>query len=364
MWWCKMKKIMNNIKGIYHQVTGKMYDFYVVKIYPVSKKIKDKLTHNFVICFTSTHLVLFKILRVKITTRRREAVIGYLFILLWLIGYLIFTFYPIFYSLYLSFQTAYFNIGTGFSISVAGLKNYLSVLSDARLLPLFVTYLGKIMLSVPLIIIFAIIIAILINQPIKGKGLFRSIFFLPVIIATGPVIGELVAQSATSLPSLSRSSVASSILSNLPAFVANPIVTLFNSMLLVLWYAGIPILVFLAGLQKIDKSIYEAAEVDGASPWDTFWKITLPSIYPLINVNIIYVVVSMSLYVESGGILDLARIHMIQGSSTSTLWLGYGYASAIAWVYFFLMVLVILIFIGLFGIVFLVQLRTRRGKRL
>ncbi|HEY8395777.1 MAG TPA: ABC transporter permease subunit, partial [Bacilli bacterium] len=120
--------------------------------------------------------------------------------------------------------------------------------------------------------------------------------------------------------------------------------------LMTLWYAGIPILIFLAGLQKINKEIYEAASVDGASPWDTFWKITLPSIKPLISVNVIYVVVSMSLYVEAGGILDLARGHMISGTPDNLFWKGYGYAATIAWIYFLMMVLIMLIFIGLLSI--------------
>ena len=121
-------------------------------------------------------------------------------------------------------------------------------------------------------------------------------------------------------------------------------------MLLILWYAGIPILIFLAGLQKIDISIYEAAAIDGASPWDRFWKITLPSIQPLISVAIIYIVVSMSLFVEAGGILDMARTHMLVGAPDSAMWHGYGFASAIAWIYFFLMVVIMSIFVGIISI--------------
>ena len=130
---------------------------------------------------------------------------------------------------------------------------------------------------------------------------------------------------------------------------------LLNSLLLVLWYAGIPILIFLAGLQKIDRSIYEAASIDGASPWDRFWKITLPGISSLIGVSIIYVVVTMSLFVESGGILELTRYHMLVGAPDNQFWFGYGYAAAIAWTYFIFMVLIMLIFITIS--------RGRRGSR-
>ena len=93
-------------------------------------------------------------------------------------------------------------------------------------------------------------IAMLINQPVKGKGIWRTIFFLPVIISSGPVITELTRQDATSLPSIEESNAIGFIFQNLGSWIANPLEALFSSLLLVLWYAGVPILIFLAGLQK------------------------------------------------------------------------------------------------------------------
>jgi ABC-type sugar transport system permease subunit len=116
-----------------------------------------------------------------------------------------------------------------------------------------------------------------------------------------------------------------------------------------LWYAGIPILIFLAGLQKVDPALYEAASIDGASPWQKFWKITLPSIMPLTSVSVIYIIVSMSLFVEPGGLLENIRTHLLYGAPDSAFWFGYGYASAIAWVYFILMVILIGIFVFIFS---------------
>jgi ABC-type sugar transport system permease subunit len=200
------------------------------------------------------------------------------------------------------------------------------------------------LVAVPIILVFSIIIAVLVNMPIRSKGLWRTIFFLPVIIATGPVINELNAQSAITLPNLQASGIYGYIVNNLPPLLADPLTTVINSMLLILWYAGIPILIFLAGLQKIDPSLYEAASMDGASPWMRFWKITLPSLIPFMGISIVYVVVSMSLFVEPGGILDLTRTHMLVGAPDSAFWFGYGYAAAMAWVYFILMVILIAIF--------------------
>ena len=170
-------------------------------------------------------------------------------------------------------------------------------------------------------------------------------FSYPLLSQRVQVITELTNQDATSIPALSDSSLIVYISENLGSWIANPIESIMTSMLLILWYAGIPILIFLAGLQKIDGSIYEAASIDGASPWDRFWKITLPSIKPLVSVAVIYIVVSMSLFVEPEGILDLARTHMLVGAPDSNFWHGYGYAASIAWIYFLLMVIIMGAFI-------------------
>lgn len=308
-------------------------------------KMGHVLTHNPLI-YVHQRYVRIVVFKFNITRRRREAFYGYMFIGLWLLGFLVFTLYPMFYAFYLSLHEAYYNLQTGITTTYVGFGNYLNIFRSQTLVPLFANYVVKMLLSVPLIVVFSIMIAVLINTPMRGKGIFRTIFFLPVIIATGPVIGELTNQNATSLPALENSPILIYITENLGRWIAEPLVLLLNSFLLILWYAGIPILIFLAGLQKIDHSIYEAASIDGASPWDRFWKITLPGIYSLIGVSVIYIVVTMSLFVESGGILDLTRQHMLVGAPDSLFWFGYGYAAAIAWLYFLFMVILMLVFIG------------------
>ena len=344
-------------------INSKKLDFTKMKIFFIKisnflsllfEKLGYFLTHNIFVYVYPKKVRLFGI-KFNITRSRRDAYYGYMFILLWLIGFLIFTLYPMFYSFYLSLHEAYYNLQEGITSTYIGFENYLNIFRSQTLVPLFATYVVRMILSVPLIIVFSILIAVLINVPMKLKGLFRTIFFLPVIIATGPVIGELTNQNATTLPALENSTLLVYITENLGSWIADPLVLLLNSLLLVLWYAGIPILIFLAGLQKIDRSIYEAASIDGASPWDRFWKITLPGISSLIGVSIIYVVVTMSLFVESGGILELTRSHMLVGAPDSQFWFGYGYAAAIAWTYFIFMVLIMLIFITIS--------RGRRGSR-
>jgi ABC-type sugar transport system permease subunit len=136
------------------------------------------------------------------------------------------------------------------------------------------------------------------------------------------------------------------VLSNIGEFLANPIQSLFDTILLVLWFAGIQILLMLAGLQRIDKAVYEASMIDGAGPWESFWKITLPALMPLISVSIIYSVVSMSVFPINEVILYIRNV--MQGESTvGVLTTGYGYSAALAWIYFAVMSVIIVVFVGL-----------------
>ncbi len=313
-------------------------------IYPVTNKIKYALTHNPILRVDGLKIKLFSFITIKVTRKRRAAIYGFSFIAIWIVGFAIFTLYPMFYSFYLSLTESYYNI-EGIRITWVGFQNYPMVIRNSTLLPLFINYVGKMVLAVPLIIVFAILISVLINNPIKMKGFWRTIFFLPVVISSGPVINYLNEQEATSLPSLQNSNVLFYIQENLGAWLAGPLETVLMSMLQILWYAGVPILIFLAALQKIDPSVYEAASIDGASPWDRFWKITLPSIRPFITIVIVYIVVSMSMFEDTDGILSTIKLHMQLGDTTSNFWFGYGFASAAAWIYFALMVIIMGIFI-------------------
>ncbi|MEY3431848.1 MAG: hypothetical protein RIS53_746 [Bacillota bacterium] len=350
----KRPSLIKQMLKMFLDIYNKASRFYQSHIQPKLNRIFYRLRHNFIYQEIGNTVKIFSFITIRITRKRRHAFYGYLFILIWLIGISIFTLYPLGYSFYLSFHEAYYNLQEGVITTFIGFTNYLNIFRSQTLVPAYTNYLGRMLVAVPIIIVFSIIIAVLVNMPIKTKSLWRTVFFLPVIISTGPVINELNAQSAITLPNLQASGIYSYIVNNLPEFLADPLTTVINSMLLILWYAGIPILIYLAGLQKIDPSLYEAASMDGASPWMRFWKITLPSLMPFTGISIVYVVVSMSLFVEPGGILDLTRTHMLVGAPDSAFWFGYGYAAAMAWVYFLLMVILILVFTSL--------TREKRGK--
>ena len=119
-------------------------------------------------------------------------------------------------------------------------------------------------------------------------------------------------------------------------------ISLFSELLLILWYSGVPTLMFLAGLQKVDRTLFEAAFVDGASDWVAFWKITLPSIKGMILVNSIYVTVFLAT-AETNEVISLIQDNMFDASK------GFGIASAMSWIYSLCIVLIIAVCYLLFG---------------
>ncbi len=275
---------------------------------------------------------------------KQEARAGVLFVLPWLIGAAIFLIYP----LAMSFWYALNNIrltseGMKFTFLMQG--NFTQILlSDPDFLPELVDYLLSTVISVPVIVVFAMMIALMLNEKIRGKSFFRLIFFLPVIIVSGPILASLTEQNASTISVIDTQAVTAAIGRFLPAMVAKPISELFSNMVTILWYSGVPILIFLSALQKIDRSQYEAAYVDGASGWEMFWKITLPSLKSMILLNCVYTIVFVSSN-DQNRLIGLIKDSMFSGTSEK----GYGYASAMAWIFS----AVVLLMVGLFALIFI-----------
>ena len=265
----------------------------------------------------------------RITKRKlRDWMYGYIFLAPWIVGILFFFVWAMGQSLNYSVHKIVMDNGVQTYPLEHWYDNYASVFSLETNLP---TTLGSfaisLVLQVPIIIAFSLIIAMLLNDKIRCRGLFRMIFFLPVIIATGPVMNMLTAQGAASVPMMSDGSLLN-LLSGLPQFLLEPITELFNSLILILWNSGIQILIFLSGLQKVSTTMYEAAKIDGASGWETFWKITLPTVKPIILLNAIYTVVSLA----TGGTNEI--IELIYAATYTTPWTkGYSYGMAFSWIY-------------------------------
>jgi ABC-type sugar transport system permease subunit len=276
----------------------------------------------------------------------REALNGYSFVLLWIIGFTVFTLIPL-------IQTFRFSLNqvtvttTGIKLASLQWANYArALLTDPTFVQLIIEYVIETLVSVPIVIIFAMIIALMLNLDFKGKGFFRTIFFLPVVITSGPVIQELTAQGATSVPGISDSAALAEFLTSLPNWLRNPIDYLLTSFILILWFSGVQILIYLSGLQKIDKSIYEAAAIDGASSWEAFWKITLPSLSMTTLINAIYTIITLSHFSEN-------KVIKYISSQTYAVDGGIGYSSAMSFLYFIILTLLI-------GIVALLMIPKRK----
>lgn len=274
--------------------------------------------------------------------KHRKAVAGYLFILPWLLGFLGFTAYPMLYSLYMSFCKVYVTT-TGIVTQWSGWSNYnYAFFTDPQFLQTVVGFLESSVLEIPVIIVFSLFVALLINQPIRMKGFFRAVFFLPVVISSGEVINQLFAQGAGTIPLVQQYGIVNFVQANLNPALSTPIVAVIQQLVLVLWYSGVQILIFLAGLQKVSSQTYEAAAIDGASPWQSFWKITLPEVKPFILVNLIYTIVN--LFTNS-----LNTVVMLIKQDMFDVTTGYGYASALSWIYFVVIFVILMLMVLIFG---------------
>ena len=276
-------------------------------------------------------------------TRLPKGLKGLLFCLPWIIGFAVFTLYPLVQTLIFSFSSV--NLSPeGFETKGIGWANYVNLFTtDTDFLLALQNYLIEMVIYVPLITVFSLMLAMLLNTSIKGRGFFRTIFFFPVVITSGPVIKLLLEQGVTSMPGVNSLFDLDALMANAPAFVRTAFNILTGDFIMILWFSGIQILVFLTALQKIDKSVYEASAIDGASRWEQFWKVTLPALNPTIVINVVFTVVMQSLFALNPIILKI-QSDMNDTSEGK----GYGYSSALAFTYFLVMVIVLLIFVLIF----------------
>ena len=272
--------------------------------------------------------------------KKRENRMGYVFILPYVIGALLCLAYPLVVAIVYAFcdvRTTAF----GTTIEFNGIENFAMVLEkNITLSTDLLTLSSKIILGVPLIVVFALIMAMMLNMKLKGKGFYRTIFFLPVIIVSGPVM-SMITSDTSSIQAVDMTIIQSALTAALPAWLASSVLWVFSNIIMLLWYAGVQILIFLAALQKIDTALYEAAKIDGGSNWECFWKITLPTIKPFLLLNAIYTVVFLS-----QDTIMSPLINTIKAAVQSVY--GYGYSSAFAWIYS----IVILLFVGLVALCF------------
>jgi ABC-type sugar transport system permease subunit len=270
-----------------------------------------------------------------LTVAGRKAKIGRLFILPFTIGFILFFLQPLIMSLSYSFSNITFG-GNGMKISWLGLDNFQFLLtSDVDFLPTLSANLRQMVTQVPVIILFSMFIATILNQRFLGRGLARAVFFLPVIVSSGIIISILkqdvfnqsITAGSAQTSYIFQSSGIQDILysTSLPTSVINYVTNVINSIFDMMWKSGVQILVFLAAIQSVPGQLYEAANIEGATPWESFWKITFPIISPMILVNVIYSIVdSFTDYMN-----PMMQMIMRVGFNN----VRYSYACAMAWLY-------------------------------
>lgn len=274
--------------------------------------------------------------RRQVSHRTREALYGYGFIIIWVIGFALFALLPLLQTFRYSLNQVTVTVDRIQLAPVAWANFTRALFTDPNFVELLIGYLVETLVAVPIVLIFSMIIALFLNQDFKLKGLFRVIFFLPVVIVSGPVIKELTEQGATSAPGVANTPAVAAFLAQLPSALHGPVDYLLTSFVLILWFSGVQILIYLSSLQKIDQSIYEAAAIDGASAWESFWKITLPSLSTTTLIVAVYTIITLSHFSEN------KVIKYIYGQ-TYAVGGGIGYSSAMSFLYFFVLILLLAI---------------------
>lgn len=277
----------------------------------------------------------------KLSYTKKQAWAGRLFILPWFIGFC-FIFCR---SLIMSFVYSLSKITVGkhgFILNFVGLKNYNFALnSDPNYSKTLVNTVLGTLYQVPLVLIFSLIIACILNQKFRGRVLARAIFFLPVIIATGQIISIMNGDIYHSqLMSGERSSTLFTVAGMQDMLInagfslqlATNIINGINSIFNVVWKSGIQILLFLAGLQTVPRSLYEVCDIEGATAWEAFWKVTFPMLSPILVLNLIYTIID--------NFTDYSNA-VIKMASDQAKQMKFEYSSTISWIYFLVIIVIL-----------------------
>ncbi|WP_429150962.1 carbohydrate ABC transporter permease [Anaerotaenia torta] len=287
--------------------------------------------------------------KLRLTLRGKEAMAGLLFLIPFLMG-LLGVFLPmIMQSIRFSFSNLEVT-SAGMSIRTAakgGLEHYIRALTiDPEYNRMLLNAMAEMAASVPLIIIFSFFAANLLNQKFRGRTAVRSIFFFPVLLSSGAILSletsDLLLNSAN-LAQTGGDDIASFLnvaillvtYTDLPVNVVIFLADAVNGVYNIIIASGVQILIFLAGLQSISPSLYEASDIEGATAWESFWKITFPMISPLILVNSVYTIIDSFTSATNGMMTEI--------QTTIFKDIKYGFGSAMAWIYFICIALVLLI---------------------
>ena len=287
---------------------------------------------------------------------KRKARAGWVFVLPFLLGFILIYLPIVVDSIKYSFHTVNIIPKAGFELVPVGWENYRQAISGTDFLETLVTGLGEMVFDIPMILVFSLFMAVLLNQKMIGRAAFRAIFFIPVILSTGlmddiaskNILDEMSADGIDDGSGESASEGIVSMIDIAPMFsgmavgegLVNFVLEAINNIFDIVNRSGVQMLIFLAGLQSISPAIYESVQIDGATAWETFWKITFPMISPMILVNAVYTVIDS----------------FTDGSNTVMSFISNGYSggtnsvgSAMSWMYFLLVIGIIAAVAGIFS---------------
>jgi len=285
---------------------------------------------------------------------RRKARAGWFFILPFLIGFVLIYLPMLIDSVVLSFQKLEAGSVGGELIPVfVGWENYSEALFGkfgSEYAQKLVSGLQQLAFDIPAILIFSLFMAVMLNQKAAGRGLFRAIFFIPVVLSTGIMesisamdintgnmeqvgdntgSGQSTAAELISSMDLQRLFANMKVGTELIDYVTQAINNIYN----IVNRAGVQMLIFLAGLQSISPAIYESCKIDGATAWETFWKITFPMVSPMILVNGVYTIID-SFTTDSNVVMKyISSVYASAGGDVIS--------SAMSWIYFVIVILIV-----------------------
>ena len=291
----------------------------------------------------------------KISLEAKKARHGWLFVLPFVLGFVAIYCPIIFDSIRYSFSNIIQMPKGGYELEFVGFANYRDALFGDKGIQ-YIQALGdgllKLLMDIPTIIVFSLFIAVLLNQKMIGRAAFRAIFFMPVILSTG-LMATIEAKSFSSLDDptggidtgeqtsgtaqIVNSMDIEALFSNMVigGQLAETVAQAVNNIYDIVNRSGVQMLIFLAGLQSISPAIYESCDVEGATAWETFWKITFPMISPMILVNLVYTIID-SFTDSTNPVMVVIDQRYAEGGRS-----GQVVSSAMAWIYFLVVMLII-----------------------
>ena len=310
--------------------------------------------------------------KAQVKTKRRKIVsldkkkarAGWLFILPFVLGFILIYLPIVVDSLTFSFTNIRIGSGTnggGYTLEWAGLTHYRTALfDDTDFIKALTTGIKELVFDIPAIVVFALFVAVLLNKKMLGRAVFRAIFFIPVILSTGLIdsiaglsnLGNGYFSGGVVDDGSGESSAVTQIISltdltwlfknmQVGTEVLEYVIGVVNDIYNIINRSGVQMLIFLAGLQSISPAIYESCSIDGATGWETFWKITFPMISPMILVNAIYTVIDA--FTSSSNTI----MAYIQGKYTDITNGGREVATAMSWIYFLIVIGIVLVVTGI-----------------